>query len=123
MRNYFSQIFEPNKGIIYLQSCEFEEEFKTYLKEAYTSIEDAVEASFINWKNSKAKPVLITFNLQEQQYTIYIPGQPSDTVVYNIKIGPWYVISATHRYTQKQDADEKKFTEIAQRRPRMWQNK
>ena len=78
----FHKFLKQTKGIIYLQNCEINEEFKRSLKEAYTFIQDVVEASFINSKNSKATPVLITFNLQEQPYTIYIPGQPSDTVVY-----------------------------------------
>ena len=33
-------------------------------------------------KNFNATVVLLTFNLQEQPYTLYIPGQPSDTAVY-----------------------------------------
>ena len=32
------------------------------------------------------------------------------------KTGPWYVINATNTDTQKQDADEKKFAEIVEKK-------
>ena len=66
----FHKFLNQTEWIIYLQNCEFNEEFKGSLKETYTFIKDAAEASFINSKNSKALPVLITFNLKEQPYTI-----------------------------------------------------
>ena len=47
----------------------------------YPFIEHANEASFIKSKNSNTKAVPITFNLQEQPYTLYIPKQSSDTAV------------------------------------------
>ena len=61
----FNKTLNHTEGIIYLQDCEFNDEFKRSLKEAHTFIDDAVEASFLNSKNSKATPELITFNLQE----------------------------------------------------------
>ena len=41
-----------------------------------------IEASFIKSRNSKTTALLLTFNLQERPYNIYIPGKPSDTAMY-----------------------------------------
>ena len=84
----FHKFLNQTKGIIYLQNCEFNEEFKRTLKEAYPFIENAFEASFIKSKNSNSTAVLLNFNLQEHPYTLYIPGQPSDTAVYKYQDGP-----------------------------------
>ena len=58
------------------------------LKEEYSFIEIAVGESFIKSWNLSTKAVLLTFNLQEQPYNIYIPGQPSDTAVYKYQEQP-----------------------------------
>ena len=46
----FHKFLNQTKGIIYLQICEFNEEFKRTLKEAYPFTENAIEASFIQSK-------------------------------------------------------------------------
>ena len=84
----FHKFLKQTDGINYLQNCKFNEKFKRTLKEAYTFIEDAVKASFIKSKNSNATTVLLIFNLQEQPYTLHIPGQPSDTAVYKNRTRP-----------------------------------
>ena len=43
----FHNFLNHTKGIGYLQNCEFNEEFKGTLKEAYPFIENAIETSFI----------------------------------------------------------------------------
>ena len=70
----FHKFLSQTKGIIYIQICEFNEEFKRTLKETYPFIGIAIEESFIKSKNSNVTAVLLTFNLQEQPYTLYIPG-------------------------------------------------
>ena len=58
--------------------------------------------------------VLLTFNLQEQPYNIYIPGQPSDTAAYNNYQDRPMILHNGHKYGHtKQDADEIEFAEIA----------
>ena len=66
-----------------MQNCKANEEFEEKkLKEEFSFIENAVEASFFRSRNSNTTAVLFTFNLQENPYNIYIPGQPSDTAVH-----------------------------------------
>ena len=60
----FHNFLNQTKGIVYLRNCEFNEEFKRTLKEAYQFIENAFEASFIKSNNSNATAVLLTFILQ-----------------------------------------------------------
>ena len=55
---------------------------KKKLKEEYPFIEIVVEAIYFKSRNIDNMAVLLTFNLQEQRYNIYIPRQPSATVVY-----------------------------------------
>ena len=76
-----SKFLNQTKRIIYLQNCEFNEEFKRTLKEAYPFIGSAIKACFIKSKNFNITAVFLTLNLQEQQYTLYIPGQPTNTAV------------------------------------------
>ena len=45
-------------------------------------MKNALEARLIKSKNPNATAVLLTFNLQERPYTLYISGQPSDRSVY-----------------------------------------
>ena len=65
------------------------------------------EASFIKSRNSKTAAVILTFNLQEQPYNIYIPGQPSKTAVCKYQDRPmlchnWYKYGCTKtRYRPK----------------------
>ena len=93
----FHKLLNQTKGIIYLQNCEFNEEFKRTLKEAYPFIENAIETSFIKSKKSNATAVLLTFNLQEQPYNLYIPGRPSNTAVYKYQARPM-IGHKCHRY-------------------------
>ena len=69
----FHNFVNQTNGFIYLQNCKFNEEFDRTLKEACPIIENAIEASFIKSKNSNASAVILTYNLQEQPYTLYIP--------------------------------------------------
>jgi len=69
----FHKILNRTKGYIYKQNCELNKELKEKLKEAYLFIENAIEASFIMSRNSSTSAVLLTFNLQEPPYIIYIP--------------------------------------------------
>ena len=97
MWNYFSQIFKSNERKYFPTNYEFTEEFKITLKEAYLFIENAIEVSFIKSKNSNAKAVLLTFNLQEQPFTLYIPAQSSDTAVYKYQDRPM-ICHKNHKY-------------------------
>ena len=50
----FHNFLKQTKGIIYLQNCEFNEEFTRSLKEAYPFNENVIEASLIKSKKSNA---------------------------------------------------------------------
>ena len=63
---------------------------KKTLKAEYSFIENITEASFIKSRNPNTAAVLVTFNLQEQPWKIYILGQPSETAVY--KYQDWAMI-------------------------------
>ena len=90
------------KGILCIRNCELNEDLKKkILKEENPFIENAFEASLINFRKLNTTAVLLTFNLQEQ---------------------PCYVITVTNTKTQKQYADENGFAENAKRRPQKWQN-
>ena len=55
-------------------------------------------------------------NLQEQSYTLYIPGQPSDTAVYKYHDRSM-ICHKCHKYGHtKHDADEKQFAEIVEKK-------
>ena len=56
----FYKFLNQTKGIINIQNCEFNKELKN-LKEAYPFIGNAIEASFINSRNSNTSAVLLTF--------------------------------------------------------------
>ena len=51
------KLLNQTKGNIYLQNCDFNEELKRTLTEAYTFIENATEASFIKSKTLNATAV------------------------------------------------------------------
>ena len=67
------------------------------LKQAYLFIKNTIQESFIKSRNSNTTTVLRTFNLQEQPYTIYFPGQQSDTAVYKYQDRPM-VCHNCHNY-------------------------
>ena len=51
----------------------------------------------MNSNNSNATAVFPTFNLQEYPYTLYYPGQPSDTAVCNYHDRPM-ISHKCHKY-------------------------
>ena len=80
----FYKFSNQTKGIIYIQNWEFNEEFEENLKKTYPFIENALEASFIKSKNSNTMAVLLTFNLKEQPYNIYISPDNHQIPLYTI---------------------------------------
>ena len=58
---------------------------------------------------------LLTFNLQEQPYTLF-PDNHQIPLYTSTKTGPWYAMNVTNMDTHKQDADEKKFAEIVEKK-------
>ena len=78
LHNYLNEC----KGLMYIQNFEFNDDFKEALKKEYPYIKDANAADFIKTKNEATTAVLLTFNLPQPPYSIYIPGEPKNTVVY-----------------------------------------
>ena len=75
--------YNQSKGIIYIREFDLEgmQDFETGLKEQYKVV--SVEpASFIKTKDNSVKALIVTFSQQEAPYSIYIPGERCDTVVY-----------------------------------------
>ena len=80
LSNFF---LNKTKENIYIKNCEIIGEFeKQNLEEEHPFIENAVEAILIKSREPNTTAVLLTFNLHEQPYNIFIPGEPSDTAVY-----------------------------------------
>ena len=73
--------FNTSKGLIFLKQFEIEdtEEFKINLREQYDVI-NVERASFIRTKQG-ITPYIITFKQETTPYTLFIPGETSDTVV------------------------------------------
>jgi len=70
------------KGILYIYEYEFNEEFKEDLMNEYHFIEDVTEAPFMKPRNQQATALLLTFRLDTLPYSLYIPGERADSVVY-----------------------------------------
>ena len=78
---------------------------------------------FIKSRNSNTTVVLLTFNLQEQPYTLCIPGKQSDTAVYKYQ-DRVMVCHICHKYnTLKQDAEKNSLPKMWRRWPHKWQHK
>ena len=73
--------FNTCKGLIFLRQFETDdtEEFKINLQEYY-DIENVEKATFIKTKPG-VTPYILTFNQENTPYTLYIPGEISDTVI------------------------------------------
>ena len=71
------------KGLIYLYECGIDnvEEFKEGLQSNYR-ISNAQPATFTKTKSDEAHAFIVTFNQECLPYSIYIPGERSDTRVY-----------------------------------------
>ena len=93
----FHTFLNQTKRNIYLQNYELNEEFENSLKEAYPFIKNAIKANIIKLSKSNTTAIHLTFNLQEQPYTIYIPKQSSDTAAYNYQDPPM-ICDNCHKY-------------------------
>lgn len=70
------------EGLIYVHAFDVEdlEEFKSGLQENY-NVDDVIPAKFIKPKNPETKAFLVTFKQETLPYSLYIPGEPRDTLV------------------------------------------
>ena len=77
------------KGLIYVYEYDIEnvEEFKSGLQSNY-NISDVQPAPFIKTKSDQTHAFIVTFNQEHLPYSIYIPGERSDTRVYKFKSKP-----------------------------------
>ena len=75
---YLSQI----QGVVYIYEYEFNEQFRKDLLYEYPFIRDVVDAKFIKTRNQQATALIINFNLDILPYSLYIPGERADSVVY-----------------------------------------
>ena len=73
--------FNQSRGLIFLKQCEIEnmEEFRNHLKDQH-DVQSVERATFIKSRTG-ATAYIITFNMEATPYTIYIPGEITDTVV------------------------------------------
>jgi hypothetical protein len=71
-----------SKGIIQVHDFDVDDldVFKRHLKEEY-NIHDIIPAPFIKSRNPESKSFIITFQQSHLPYSIYIPGERSDTIV------------------------------------------
>jgi len=69
-------------GIIYIYDYEFNEQFRRDLINEYPFIRDVKDAKFIKPRNQQATALMINFNLDTLPYSLYIPGERADSVVY-----------------------------------------
>ena len=81
--------FCHSKGIIYIKGFEITdiEDFKSYLQENYP-ISDISPATFIKTRDPQTQAFLITFNQEQPPYSLYIPGERQDTLVYQYRNKP-----------------------------------
>ena len=81
--------FTVCQGLIYLRNCEIEDmdEFKEHLQEQY-KVTKVQKAEFIRAKKPGVTAYIVTFNMERTPYTIYIPGEVSDSVVYKFVSKP-----------------------------------
>ena len=79
-------------------------------------IQKAVEANFLKPRKTDDTAVLLTFNLSETPYNIWIHGEPADKSMYNDKSSPWSVKSFLYTFTPKNYTD-KKMPEMRRRIP------
>ena len=84
----YHKYMNQSKGLIYIQAFDFTKEFVNDLKSEYPEIEEAIEAKFIRSRYENTTPVLLTFNLLEPPYSLYIPGERSDNIVYPYRDRP-----------------------------------
>jgi len=78
----YHKFLNQSKGIMYIRHFDFTEEFKESLKEEYPFIIEAEAATFIRTRYEGSTAILLTFNLISPPYSLYIPGESSDTTVY-----------------------------------------
>ena len=77
------------RGLIYLSEFDIEDlpMFKADLKEHY-DVENVEQAHFIRTKTDGTSAYILTFNRERTPYSIYIPGERSDTSVTPFKNRP-----------------------------------
>ena len=81
--------YNQSKGIIYIEEYDVTDivEFENGLKSKY-DIAEVIKADFIKAKNDDTTPLLITLNSDSLPETLYIPGEKSDTIIYQFKNQP-----------------------------------
>ena len=70
------------QGLVYIYDYEFNDQFRNDLIYEYPFIHHAIHAKFVKPRNQKATALPITFNLDTLPYSLYIPGERADSVVY-----------------------------------------
>ena len=80
--------FNTSKGLIRIKSYDIDDmdEFKHHLSEQY-DIEKIEKAPFIKSRRNETS-YIVTFNEEKLPYSVYIPGEVTDTVVQNFNSRP-----------------------------------
>jgi len=82
---YLSQI----QGVIYIHEYEFNEQFRKDLIKEYPFTSHVIDATSLKPRNQQATALLLTFNLDTLPYSLYIPGESADSVVYQYHDRPF----------------------------------
>ena len=81
--------FNQCQGLIYLRECDFDDtqDLEHYLAKNY-NVGDLTRADFIKSRRAGVNAFILTFNQETLPYSVYIPGEISDTVVYKFGSKP-----------------------------------
>ena len=81
--------FNQYQGLIYLRECDFEdtEDLKHYMENNY-NVSNLIRADFIKSRRAGVHAFILTFNQENLPYSVYVPGEISDTVVYKFGAKP-----------------------------------
>ena len=78
----FHRYLNGVQGVIYIYEYEFNEQFRRDIIKEYPFIRNVFNAKFIKTRNQQATALKIIFDLDTLPYSLYIPGERADSVVY-----------------------------------------
>ena len=82
--------FNKSRGLIYVEDVKIDDlnEFKTYLQEQHSALQDLTEAPFIKTRNPGTQVFILEFGQDHLPHSVYISGERSDTVIYPMRNKP-----------------------------------
>ena len=111
----FYIFLNQTKGIIYIRNHEIYVELKKKLKEPCPFIKNAIETVYMKSRTLTLRQYFLPSTCKNSHIVSTSPDNYQIPLCWSTKTDVWYVIIATNTDTQKQDADEKEFAEIAKK--------